>query len=155
MEAVMRRAVWVALGVAAVVSSAEALRSGAASAGDYRRAMTRAQFAEAMSAINASFAAQNALCDARDSADRELCRAEAAGTDLIRRAEAEADFRRSADAARRAQRARIEARYLVDRARCGTLTVVRKKDQCLIDAHATRGRALLEAAGPYEDLASS
>lgn len=151
----MRRVVWVALGVAAVVSSAEALRSGAASMGDRYRPTTRAEFAAAMSAIEASFAAQSALCDARASAEREVCRAQAEGTILVRSAEAESDFRHSADAARRAQRAHIEARYLLDRARCGPLTGARKKDQCLIDAHAARGRALLEAAEPYEELASS
>jgi hypothetical protein len=51
--------------------------------------------------------------------------------------------------------ARIEARYLIDRARCGSVTVAKKKDQCFIDAHAARGRALLEAAEPYEELARS
>ena len=151
----MRRVVWVALGVAAVVSSAEALRSGAASASDQPHAMTRAQFVAAMSAIEASYAAESARCDERAAAERELCRAQAAGMDLVRSAQAESDFRRNADAARRAQRARIEARYLIDRARCGSLTSAKKKDQCFIDAHATRGRALLEAAEPYEELASS
>ena len=151
----MRRVVWVALGVAAVVSSAEALRSGATSASDPPRMMNRAQFDAAMSAIEASFTAESAQCDERPSAERELCRAQAAGSDLVRSADVESDFRRNADAARRAQRARIEARYLVDRARCGSLTSAKKKDQCFIDAHAVRGRALLEAAEPYEELASS
>jgi hypothetical protein len=57
---------------------------------------------------------------------------------------------RTRDAARNAQRARIEARYLVERARCPALGGA-ERDQCLINAHAARGRALLEAAAPYEN----
>ena len=52
------------------------------------------------------------------------------------------------DAARRAQRDAIEARYQADRARCETLAFARR-DGCFIDAHARKGRALLEAATPY------
>ena len=56
---------------------------------------------------------------------------------------------RTLDSARNAQRARIEARYTLDRAGCAALGGI-KRDRCLIAAHATRGRALLEAAAPYE-----
>ena len=52
------------------------------------------------------------------------------------------------DAARGAQREAIEARYQLDRAKCDALGGARR-DQCLIDAHARKGRALLEAATPY------
>ncbi|MBC8022767.1 MAG: hypothetical protein H7Y14_06590 [Burkholderiales bacterium] len=52
------------------------------------------------------------------------------------------------DSARRAQRDGIDARYLADRAKCDALGGLRK-DRCLIDAHARKGRALLEAAAPY------
>lgn len=51
--------------------------------------------------------------------------------------------------AREAQRQGIEARYLADRSRCTALGGARR-DDCLIEAHATRGRALLAAADPYE-----
>ncbi|MEP7261551.1 MAG: hypothetical protein ABI669_10140 [Usitatibacter sp.] len=51
--------------------------------------------------------------------------------------------------AREAQRASIEERYLGNRALCAPLGGL-QRDQCLIDAHATRGRALLAAAAPYE-----
>jgi hypothetical protein len=56
---------------------------------------------------------------------------------------------RALDSARIAQRARIEARYTAERAACDALGGV-KRDRCLIAAHAARGRALLEAAAPYE-----
>ena len=52
-------------------------------------------------------------------------------------------------AARDAQRAMIESRYQEDRARCDALAGPRK-DSCLIEAHARKGRAMLEAAAPYE-----
>jgi len=51
--------------------------------------------------------------------------------------------------AREAQRAGIESRYQLDRLRCSSLGGARR-DQCLIDAHATRGRSMLAAATPYE-----
>ena len=60
-----------------------------------------------------------------------------------------AEVFRALDSARNAQRARIEARYTSERSACAALGGV-KRDRCLIAAHATRGRALLEAAAPYE-----
>jgi hypothetical protein len=52
------------------------------------------------------------------------------------------------DSARRAQREVIESRYQSDRAACEPLGGARR-DACLIEAHARKGRALLEAAAPY------
>ena len=52
------------------------------------------------------------------------------------------------DAARRAQREGIEARYQSDRSACESLGGARR-DNCFIEAHARKGRALLEAATPY------
>jgi hypothetical protein len=68
---------------------------------------------------------------------------------MVRTAELEARFRRTEHAERALQRARIDARYQVDRARCNGVNGVRR-DRCLVQAHATKGRALLEAAAPYE-----
>jgi len=56
---------------------------------------------------------------------------------------------RLASAARDEQRARVETRYEAERAKCAPLAGA-QKDACLIAAHAARGRALLEAAAPYE-----
>ena len=53
------------------------------------------------------------------------------------------------DSARANQRARIEERYSAERERCAGLGGYRR-DKCYVQAHATRGRALLEAASPYE-----
>ena len=53
------------------------------------------------------------------------------------------------EAARIAQRAGIDARYQEDRAKCDALGGSRR-DDCLIDAHARKGRAMLEAATPYQ-----
>ena len=63
--------------------------------------------------------------------------------------DAEVVMRRTQASARSAQRARIDERYLVERAACAALGGL-KRDRCLIAAHASRGRALLEAAAPYE-----
>jgi hypothetical protein len=54
------------------------------------------------------------------------------------------------ESARQAQRDSIDARYQADRARCDALGGVRR-DNCLIEAHARKGRAMLEAATPYAD----
>jgi hypothetical protein len=50
--------------------------------------------------------------------------------------------------AREAQRSGIEARYQSDRSACEALGGA-PRDRCFIDAHARKGRALLEAAAPY------
>ena len=51
-------------------------------------------------------------------------------------------------AARDGQRALIEARYELAKARCAPLRGY-SYDQCVIEAHAERGRALLEGQDPY------
>ena len=52
------------------------------------------------------------------------------------------------EVARRTQREVIDARYQAERAKCDSLGGLRR-DTCFIDAHARRGRAMLEAAAPY------
>ena len=51
--------------------------------------------------------------------------------------------------ARAEQHAQIEARYTDARSRCDALGGARR-DDCLIAAHAAKGRALLESQAPYE-----
>ena len=51
-------------------------------------------------------------------------------------------------AAREGQRETIDARYREARAQCDGLGGLRR-DQCLIKAHALRGRALLDSHAPY------
>jgi hypothetical protein len=68
--------------------------------------------------------------------------------EVVRLADIEDSYRRSRESSRALQRAHIETRYLVDRAKCleqGGL----KRDNCLVATHAAKGRALLEAAAPY------
>ena len=55
---------------------------------------------------------------------------------------------RTALAAREAPREMIDARYRAVRAQCDALQGL-PLDDCLIAAHAFRGRALLEAQAPY------
>jgi hypothetical protein len=52
------------------------------------------------------------------------------------------------EGARRTQRDGIDARYQAERAKCEALGGLRR-DNCLIEAHARKGRAMLEAAAPY------
>jgi hypothetical protein len=61
-----------------------------------------------------------------------------------------AHFERAAalQSARDAQRSGIEARYQAERTSCEALGGA-VRDRCFIDAHARKGRAMLEAAAPY------
>jgi hypothetical protein len=51
--------------------------------------------------------------------------------------------------AREEQRGRIESRYFVEREACAPLSGY-ARERCVVKAHANKGRALLEAASPYE-----
>jgi uncharacterized membrane protein YhiD involved in acid resistance len=144
----MKRAMWVALGTAAAISSAAAIGIGAASF-LVPQSVSRAQFASAVAAIDAQREEVLSRCDARIPAEREICRVEAGADELVRMAELEASFHRTQESARAAQRARVEARYYVERAKCATLGGA-KRDRCLISAHATRGGRLMELAAPYD-----
>jgi hypothetical protein len=53
------------------------------------------------------------------------------------------------ESAREEQRGRIQERYAVERESCSALRGY-QREKCLVKAHANRGRALLEAAAPYE-----
>jgi hypothetical protein len=81
--------------------------------------------------------------------EREFCRIETDSDRAVRQADAEAAYRRTQHTARVAQRARIDARYQIERAKCGALGGF-KRDKCLVQVHATRGRDMLAAAAPYE-----
>ena len=143
----MRRAILVALGTGAFISSAAALSVGGT---EELQGISRTEYEIKLRSVEAARPGALARCDAvAAAADRELCRTEAQARDMVRVAEIEQGYRRTQESARALQRARIDARYQVDRARCGTLGGFRR-DQCLVQAHAARGRAMLAAAGPYE-----
>jgi hypothetical protein len=144
----MKRAILVALGSGIVIASAAALGIGVAVEPE-QQVLDRAEYSAAMAGIEAARPAAMARCDAVAVNGRDLCRAQAGAAEIVRVAELEANLRHTQDAARNAQRARVDARYLVERASCAALGGI-KRDRCLIAAHATRGRALMEAAAPYE-----
>ena len=56
---------------------------------------------------------------------------------------------RTREAARAEQRERINARFVVQREQCSTLSGY-NREKCVVKAHASKGRAMLEAAAPYE-----
>jgi hypothetical protein len=140
----MRRAVFAAVAAGAVITSA----LGIGATHQNARPIDVREYAVSLAGIEAARELVLARCDLRSGAAKEMCRAQAGAREAIREADLEASFRRTPAAAREAQRARIEARYLVERARCATLGGP-SRDQCQINAHASRGRALLTAATPY------
>jgi hyperosmotically inducible protein len=144
----MKRTILVALGTGAVISSAAALGIGAA-VSTAPNTMTKSEYDAALSGIQSARVEVLARCDDFAGADKDICLAEAGASELVRVADIEESFRRTHEAAREAQRARIDARYQVSRAKCQALGGV-KRDKCLISTHATRGRALLDAQAPYE-----
>ena len=144
----MRRAIIVALGTGAIITIGATIGIGAAVT-TAPVTMTRVEYAAAMAGVESARPRRMALCEELSSAERELCRTEANAAEMVQVAEIEESFRRTPGAAREAQRARIDARYQVARARC-LLEGGLKRDQCLIQVHATRGRALMETQAPYE-----
>lgn len=146
-EAMMRRAILVALGTGAVITSAAAIGVGAALSPSEEN-MTRTQYEAAQQRLKAMRALAAARCESPDPAQNTICLAQVRGEHRVRSADLEVAFRHSEPAARDAQRARIDARYEIDRASCEPLRGLRK-DECLVQAHARKGRMLLEASAPY------
>lgn len=145
----MKRAIVVTLGVGAVITSAAAIGIGAAQQDTAPQSMTVHEYHSAQRAVELDRLHAGMRCDALAEGAREVCLAEANGASILRAAEIESAYRRDQSSARALQRAKIEARYQVDRAQCGALGG-HKRDRCLVRAHATKGRAMLEAAAPYE-----
>ena len=56
---------------------------------------------------------------------------------------------RTREGARERQREQIQLRYTAERNQCADLRGY-QREKCLVRAHANKGRALLEAAAPYE-----
>ena len=141
----MKRAIVVALGTGAIIASAAAFSLGSSESGP----LSFDDYVATLRSIDASHEARLARCDLASGFEREFCRIETGSDRAVRRADAESAYRRTQQAARAAQRTRIEARYQVERAKCGALGGF-KRDKCLVEVHATRGRSMLAAAAPYE-----
>jgi hypothetical protein len=144
----MRRAILVALGTGTVISSAAAIGIGAAIS-TAPNTMTQHEYEAALVGIEAARPQSLARCENLPGVEKDICRAEAGAEEMVRIADIEESFRRTQSAARGAQRARIDARYQVARAKCAAQAGL-KRDKCLISAHAVRGRGLLEAQAPYQ-----
>jgi hypothetical protein len=143
----MNRAILVALGTGAIITSAAAIGIGA-SRETPQGALSPSEYRAALAAIERSRPERAGACDVLAGVPRETCRAQAVADEIVQVADIEERFRRTQDAARGAQRARIEARYQVARARCAAVKGF-ERDQCYIATHAARGRALLEIQDPY------
>jgi hypothetical protein len=139
----------VALGTGAFITSAAALSINANESPAYD--LDRQAYETSLEGVRTARVANVEHCDGIPvTNDREFCRTEALATELVRTAEVEQAFRRTEHSARALQRARIDARYQTDRARCGALAGY-QREKCLVRAHAARGRALLQASAPYEE----
>jgi hyperosmotically inducible periplasmic protein len=144
----MKRAILIALGTGALISSAAAIGIGATATGAPEARLTRASYEQGVSEARAQHERAAAACEPLKAAEREVCRAEAEAAAAVRTADLKADFLRTQEAAREAQKTRIDARYQVRRAQCQALGGFRR-DKCLVSAHAERGRSLLDVAAPY------
>jgi hypothetical protein len=135
------------LGTGALIGSAAAIGIGSADAP--AKMISNPEYRDALERVALRRGNALARCDGVEPAERELCRAEAGADAMVRVADIEESYRHDDRTARESQRARIDARYQVARARCSPLRGF-SKDRCLIQAHAARGRALLQAQAPYE-----
>lgn len=143
----MNRAALVALSTATAITSAAGI--GINALGEPPApAMTRTQYLAARDRLENVRTGAAAACARRSPAERDACEASADAAADLRAAELEARYRRTPDAARAAQRARIEMRHQAALARCVPLRGF-DHDQCLIAARALLGRALLESQDPY------
>ena len=142
----MKRAILVALGTGALISSAAAIGIGMTQASNGR--LTRVQYQHGIETAREVRAGALARCEALRAAEREVCRTEADAEAAMRLADLEAEYLRTQEASRNAQKVRIDSRYQVRRAQCQALGGY-KRDKCLVSAHAERGRALLDVAAPY------
>jgi hypothetical protein len=136
-----------ALGTGAIIGSAAAIGIGSADAPLAKFSET--QYRDALDGARAQSDRALARCETAEPTDRELCRTQATAEATIRVADIEERYRHDDRTARESQRARIDARYQVARTLCQPLRGF-QKDRCLIQAHAARGRALLQAQAPYE-----
>lgn len=145
----MRTAIFVVLGTSAFISSTAALSIGAGSTVPLQ-GVDRNGYYAALAVLDTAREQTMVRCASLASdAEREVCRAEAGAMETVRTAEIEQAYRRTEGSSRALQRARIDARYQVARAHCQAMGGL-KRDKCLVQAHAVRGRAMLEAAAPYE-----
>lgn len=143
----MNRATLVALATATAITSAAGIGIGAADEPS-PQGMKHADYLAARSRLDAQRASALAACAKRPAAERDACAARADADADLRSADLELRYRRSPEAARDAQRARIEARHQAALARCIPLRGY-DHDQCLIAAQVVLGRALLESQAPY------
>jgi hypothetical protein len=144
----MQRAIWVALGTGGIITGAAAISIGAV-VSEKASPIGRIEYQAALAGIEAARPQVMARCERAAPSEREACRAGAEADEALRVAQLDAGLRGTQSSARNVQRTRIEARYQVERTKCAALGGARR-DGCLIAAHALRGRALLEAAAPYE-----
>lgn len=109
--------------------------------------MSRADERAARLSLEADSRKALAACRALDGHAASVCNAQARGDARIREADLETRYRGTAEAAGEAARARVQALYEIDSARCGNLASA-DLTACRLAARSSRGANLLSAASP-------
>jgi hypothetical protein len=109
-----------------------------------RSLMTRQDYAQARQALESESRAAFARCRTLEARERALCRAAARGDDRVHKAELEARYRGTVEAAADLRVARARAAFDVARVDCNERTA-EEKNSCLSAARAERSRALAAA----------
>jgi len=109
-----------------------------------RSLMTRQDYAQARSSLETQTRAALAHCRELESRERLLCRATARGDDRIRKAQLEARYRGTVEAAADVRLAKARAAFEIARVQCNDRSA-EEKSSCLDDARAERSRALAAA----------
>ncbi|MEW9899442.1 hypothetical protein ABWL39_12525 [Chitinivorax sp. PXF-14] len=104
-------------------------------------AMTREEYRQQRELISQRYDANLALCDGKPRASRPLCATEAAADRDMLYADLESGYRNTTDANMAAARAKAEALYSVEQAKCNGLA---NKQGCLHDALASRNHDLAD-----------
>lgn len=109
--------------------------------------MSRADARAARAALEVDARAALAACGALEGRAASVCKAQARGEARIRRADLEARYRGTAAAQAEAERARVQALYGIDSARCGYL-MVEERTACRLAVRSSRSADMLSAAAP-------
>lgn len=109
-----------------------------------RSLMTRQDYGQARQALESESRTAFARCRTLEAHERGLCRAAARGDDRVHKAELEARYRGTVEAAADLRVAKVRAAFDVARVRCND-RAAQEKTSCLNAARAERSRALADA----------
>jgi hypothetical protein len=109
-----------------------------------RTLMSRGDYASARQAIETDVRAAIGRCRTVDAMERDVCKAEARAQGRVQRADLDARYHGTVNAANDAQLARVKAQFEVARARCNAVAGGARA-QCISAARADKARAYAQA----------